>query len=568
MDSFSLNRWTKKIITFTLFATFLTFPIALDTAVSTASITLNPGDLIVADFNMSDQTGLFGTGRVLRVDPVSGATSIISEGGALDSPWGVIVDSSGNIFVSDQARNSEDVGAIIKVDPVTGNQTILTEGGMLSRPTGMVIDPDGNLLVGNLNWTGDDSIVKIDPYTGEQSLVSGGGYVRWPGGVAIDPEGELYVIGVNTDQTSNQHLVSVDPETGVQEVLYSQLPWASYSGIVFNEALNKIFVTEIYSFNGVFEIDLNVNPVSHRILRNGYPFQDPWGITIDPDGFLLVADSNWHYPDGKIIKLDPVSGSIVRTYTDPLLKDPAGVAVYPALPTNQTPVAAAGSDQAVFDEVTLDGATSHDPDGTIESYVWELSHREDPANDRSAEGANPTLSDLAPGFYDVTLTVTDDYGATDTDAMILAVAGECSSEGLYTLEELEQYAAQAVANAVAPLEDQLTAASAEITALQEAKADLESQLAAASAEIAALQESKAALESQLAAAEAKLSAAEQSIADLAQTLQSAFSDPLFSIPGDSPEEQINTLVDAIGDLNHGQQQALYDNLGGTKGKAK
>jgi hypothetical protein len=88
------------------------------------------------------------------------------------------------------------------------------------------------------------------------------------------------------------------------------------------------------------------------------------------------------------------------------------------------PVAEAGVDQVVFSEVTLDGSGSYDRDsnGSIESYQWNLQHRGDPTNNPSAEGVNPTFSSLAPGFYDVTLTVTDNDGATGTDTMLLAVA--------------------------------------------------------------------------------------------------------------------------------------------------
>ena len=38
----------------------------------------------------------------------------------------------------------------------------------------------------------------------------------------------------------------------------------------------------------------------------------------------------------------------------------------------QSPVANAGDDQVVFDEATLDGSQSQDPDGSIVSYNWEL----------------------------------------------------------------------------------------------------------------------------------------------------------------------------------------------------
>lgn len=97
----------------------------------------------------------------------------------------------------------------------------------------------------------------------------------------------------------------------------------------------------------------------------------------------------------------------------------AGVQLSPIL----TPFANAGLDQIAFNEVTLDGSESVDLVGTITTYEWQLQHRENPTYDRTAEGVNPTVSELEPGFYDVILTVTDNNGKTDTDEMELAAVG-------------------------------------------------------------------------------------------------------------------------------------------------
>lgn len=83
----------------------------------------------------------------------------------------------------------------------------------------------------------------------------------------------------------------------------------------------------------------------------------------------------------------------------------------------------AGPDQIVFDEITLDGSQSYDPNSTIVSYQWYFHHREHSACDRTAEGVTPAVSDLAPGFYDVTLTVTNDAGTVNTDTMLFTAIG-------------------------------------------------------------------------------------------------------------------------------------------------
>ncbi|MFW6154715.1 MAG: PKD domain-containing protein [Planctomycetota bacterium] len=101
---------------------------------------------------------------------------------------------------------------------------------------------------------------------------------------------------------------------------------------------------------------------------------------------------------------------------------------------NQPPVADAGTDQTVTDsdddgseDVTLDGSSSYDSDGTISSYVW------DEGGTQIATGATPTVS-FAVGTHTVNLTVTDDDSATDSDSVVITVnAGGTGGGEIYTI---------------------------------------------------------------------------------------------------------------------------------------
>ncbi len=102
----------------------------------------------------------------------------------------------------------------------------------------------------------------------------------------------------------------------------------------------------------------------------------------------------------------------------------------------------AGPDLVVFDSAHLDGSASQ---GNIISYQWTLTHRTNAAYNRTATGATPDLTDLQPGFYDVTLTVTDGASQTGTATALLAVAGPCGNggsgpqglgEAIYILQQL------------------------------------------------------------------------------------------------------------------------------------
>lgn len=125
-------------------------------------------------------------------------------------------------------------------------------------------------------------------------------------------------------------------------------------------------------------------------------------------------------------------------------------------PVNQLPTAVAGDDKTVTDTdntgteiVTVDGSASTDPDGFIASYTW-------------MEGSTvlqdgPALYQgvFAVGTHDLTLTVTDNVGGTDTDTLTIVVnpgSGGCVADvddgsgtgvqdGAVTIDDLLYYLA-------------------------------------------------------------------------------------------------------------------------------
>jgi PKD repeat protein len=77
-------------------------------------------------------------------------------------------------------------------------------------------------------------------------------------------------------------------------------------------------------------------------------------------------------------------------------------------PTNQPPVARAGGPYSgtAGQPVAFNGSTSSDPDGSIVSYQWSF------GDGGTATGATPSHTYAAAGSFTVTLTVTDNGGAT------------------------------------------------------------------------------------------------------------------------------------------------------------
>jgi hypothetical protein len=80
--------------------------------------------------------------------------------------------------------------------------------------------------------------------------------------------------------------------------------------------------------------------------------------------------------------------------------------------------------------VVVDGASSYDPDGTIVSFDWDF------GDGTSATGVTATHTYQIVGTYEITLTVTDDYGLTSTDTEQVTVFEQPVASFTYTVDNL------------------------------------------------------------------------------------------------------------------------------------
>ncbi|MFH1656973.1 MAG: S8 family serine peptidase [bacterium] len=150
----------------------------------------------------------------------------------------------------------------------------------------------------------------------------------------------------------------------------------------------------------------------------------------------IVLDGTFSYdPDGNIISYEWKEGAVVLS-TSPFFNYDFSVGTHTVVLTvtdngniadvdevvvtvnpNQAPIAVAGPDQTAFvgETVLFNGAGSYDPDGTIVSYNWDF------GDSSAGSGTNPSHIYTAPGIYNVTLTVTDNGGASNLNQMTVTV---------------------------------------------------------------------------------------------------------------------------------------------------
>jgi sugar lactone lactonase YvrE len=193
------------------------------------------GNLYIADLNNNRiRKVAAGTGVITTVAG-NGTGSFSGDGAAatsaeLKGPSGAAVDSAGNLYIADLSNNRiRKVAASTGViTTVAGNGTagFSGDGGAaasaeLLSPWGVAVDSAGNLYIAD---SGNDRIRKVAASTGMITTVAGNGALGFSGdggpatsaelyaprGVAVDSTGNLYIA-----ESSNQRIRKVAAGTGI-----------------------------------------------------------------------------------------------------------------------------------------------------------------------------------------------------------------------------------------------------------------------------------------------------------------------------------------------------------------
>jgi len=281
---------------------------------------LYPGDIVCADSGDALHRGL-----IIKIEPHTGAQTVISSAGHLRMPFGLVIDARGRIIVSDSGR-------LIRIAPETGLQTIIADqnsGGRLGFACGLATSREGDILAANLR-----EVVRVDAVTGQIRSVSARRSFRYTLGVAVGGRGELFVLNL----ASHAELIRVNLRNGVQVVLargrYLRRPQAiAASG-------DNIYIADVAAAGAnsgagrVIHVDARTGAQS--LLSEGKYLTRPAGIAVDGNGQVIVADPCTAHRrgvpafEGGIIRIDPSTGAqalVARGQGS--LVNPRGVAVVP-----------------------------------------------------------------------------------------------------------------------------------------------------------------------------------------------------------------------------------------------
>ena len=284
-------------------------------------------DVFVADF------GAFGgSGGIIRVDSTTGARTTVSEnsspagGPAFLEPLGVVIAPNGDLLVADQNAFGGG-GGVIRVNPVTGQRTTVSEnaspagGPQFVDPFALTLAANGDILVSDQNaFGGGGGVIRVDPVTGVRTTVTqngaptGGPSFDAPFGITTEANGSIVV----ADSTLAA-LVRVDSATGSRTVLSNNStppgsPTFDDPYGIARAASGDIIVGDGLAFPGPSAGLIRTNPLTGAraaITQNTAPaggpsIVSPTGVALASNGDILVADgAAFADGGGGIIRVDP-----------------------------------------------------------------------------------------------------------------------------------------------------------------------------------------------------------------------------------------------------------------------
>ena len=320
-----------------------------------------PGDILVADrdaFNL-------GGGGVIRVDPATGARTTTSRNTApaggpnFFNPTAIALAPGGDILVADRDAFGGD-GGVIRVDASNGTRTTFSAnaspagGPSFADPSGIALAPNGDVLVVDSNTFGGGAVIRVDRFTGARTTLSanaapagGPGFVE-PSAIALAPAGDILI--ADPSAVPGGAVIRVDPVSGARTTVSDNTD--PPAGPAFHQpvgiALERggdILIADQAAFDGTGGV-IRVNPVSgarttvsgNAAPAGGPSFVDPYGITLAPNGPILVADHDAFGGGGGVIRVNPVTGARTTVSHNaapagtPSFLAPLGIAVSPAPP--------------------------------------------------------------------------------------------------------------------------------------------------------------------------------------------------------------------------------------------
>jgi sugar lactone lactonase YvrE len=220
--------------------------------------------------------------------------------GTFQQPWGIAVDESDNVYIVENGANDviKETPTPTPYGPIWTQSALPTTG--LNSPYGIAVDNSGNIYIAD---GGNDRIVKETPQgnTYTQSIVPTS-TLGLPEGIAVDSSGNVYF----TDPAHARVLKETPAGTGYREsTVADNIPLVAIGVAV--DGSGNVFILDCYlddAYGVLKETPTADGYVQSTVVLAGY--QNPYGIAADASGNLYIDSPG----SDRLLKLASFAGDI------------------------------------------------------------------------------------------------------------------------------------------------------------------------------------------------------------------------------------------------------------------
>ncbi|RIL05025.1 MAG: hypothetical protein DCC71_11900 [Proteobacteria bacterium] len=166
-----------------------------------------PGGIATSDDGRLFVANSGGAGGNLReVNPLTGETRRAGGGALYSRPLDAAVEADGHVVVVNGIPNG--IASVLRVNPDTGDTALLSPTDPLLDPEKIAVAPNGDVFVNDFQV----GLVRIDPEDGAQSVVPDSGTLAFNDDLEVEASGALRVA-----EQGGERMWRVDPATGARE---------------------------------------------------------------------------------------------------------------------------------------------------------------------------------------------------------------------------------------------------------------------------------------------------------------------------------------------------------------
>jgi len=292
-------------------------------------------NVYIADTNSQRIRKVDASSKIITTIAGNGALGYTGDGGdatsaTLYSPYGVCVDSAGNVYIADTSNN-----CIRKVDASSGIITtiagtgaggyngdgILANTATITSPSGVWVDSAGNVYIAD---TGNHRIRKVDASSEIITTIAGtdvGGYnaddilataakLGSPSDVCVDSAGNVYIADMFNNRIrkvdASSRIITTIAGTGVggynRDGILATTAKLSYPYGVSVDSIGNVFIADSGN-KRIRKIDASSKIITtiagtgtagyngDGILANTARLETPYGVSVDSAGNVYIADT-------------------------------------------------------------------------------------------------------------------------------------------------------------------------------------------------------------------------------------------------------------------------------------